>query len=147
MSDSTNSDRQRIIPYLYYEDGGAALEFLCKAFGFEEIMRMPGPDGGIMHAEVGYQGNVVMLATTVKEMGYASPKDLPSRHGIIMCYVDEVDAHHAQAKAAGAKIVRELEDQFYGDRTYTAEDLEGHHWVFATHNRDIAPEDMRPPGS
>lgn len=136
---------QRIIPYLMYADAAAAIEFLGRAFGFEERMRMPTPDGAIMHAELAYQGNVVMLATVYPEMGYASPKDLPARHGSVMCYVDDVDAHYARAKAAGATIVAELEDKFYGDRMYSAQDPEGHQWFFATHIRDVAPEDMKPP--
>ncbi len=72
MSDSTSSDRQRIIPYLYYEDGGAALEFLCKAFGFEELFAVKRADGSLMHGEVGYQSNVVALGTPLDESG--SPK-------------------------------------------------------------------------
>jgi PhnB protein len=136
---------QRVIPYINYADAPAALEFLCKAFGFEEKFRLPMPDGRLGHAEVGYQGNVVMLASVYDEMGLASPRDLPARHSAILCYVDDVDAHHEQARAAGAKIVAKLEDKFYGDRSYTAEDLEGHHWHFSTHIRDVAPEDMNPP--
>ena len=138
---------QRVIPYMLYSDAPAALEFLCKAFGFEERFRMPMPDGKIGHAEVGYQGNVVMLATAVAEMGHASPRDLPARHCGIVCYVDDVDVHYAQAKAAGATIISEPEDQFYGDRTYRAKDPEGHEWNFHTHVRDVAPEDMQPPGA
>ena len=147
MAQNPPEGTQRVIPYITYADAPAALEFLGKAFGFEERFRMPGPDGSLMHAEVGYQGNVVMLATAVDEMGLASPKDLPARHGLIVCYVDDVDAHHARAKAAGAKIIAEPEDQFYGDRTYRVEDPEGHHWSFHTHVRDVAPEDMKPPGA
>ncbi len=137
---------QRVIPYLMYSDTAAALEFLTKAFAFEERMRMPAPDGGIMHAEVGYQDNVIMLATVPKEMNFASPRDLPARHSMIICYVDDVDAHHARAKAAGANILSEPADQFYGDRTYRVQDPEGHEWNFHTHVRDVAPEDMHPPG-
>ena len=145
MAKNPPEGKQRVIPYLLYTDATAALEFLCKAFGFEERMRMPGPDGKIMHAEVGYQGNSVMLATAVKDMGHASPRDLPARHGLIVCYVDDVDSHHARAKAAGARILAEPEDQFYGDRTYRAADPEGHEWSFHTHVRDVAPENMKPP--
>ena len=137
---------QRVVPYLMYADAAAAIEFIGKAFGFEERMRMPAPDGSIMHAELGYQNNVVMLATVVPEMGYGSPKDLPARHGSVLCYVDDVDAHYARAKAAGATITAELEDKFYGDRMYGATDPEGHQWFFATHVKDVAPEDMKPPG-
>ena len=137
---------QRVIPYLLYEDAPAAIEFLCKTFGFEERFRMPQPDGSIGHAEIGFQGNIVMLATRVKEMGHETPRNLPARHSMVLCYVDDVDAHYARAKAAGAKITAELEDQFYGDRTYRATDIEGHEWNFHTHVRDVAPEDMKPPG-
>ena len=136
---------QRVIPHLVYADAPAALEFLVAAFGFEELLRFPGPEGKIMHAEVGYQGNVVMLASTFPEMGHASPRDLPGHHASIMCYVDDVDAHFARAKAAGATIISEPEDKFYGDRMYGATDLEGHHWFFATHVKDVALEDMVPP--
>ncbi len=108
---------------------------------------MPMPDGKLGHAEVSYQGNVLMLATAVEENGHASPRDLPARHALIVCYVDDVDAHYARAKAAGAKILAEPEDQFYGDRIYRAEDPEGHQWSFHTHVRDVAPEDMKPPGA
>ncbi len=136
---------QRVIPYLLYEDAPAAIEFLGKAFGFEERMRFEGKDGAIGHAEVEYKDNVVMLATAAAEAGHDSPKNLSAKHGLVMVYVDDVDAHHDQAKAAGAKIIRELADQFYGDRTYGAEDFEGHSWYFATHTKDVAPEDMHPP--
>ena len=88
---------------------------------------------------------VVFRGACVDEMGHASPRDLPKRHSMIMCYVDDVDAHHAQAKTAGANILSEPADQFYGDRTYRARDPEGHEWNFHTHVRDVAPEDMKPP--
>jgi PhnB protein len=145
MAQNPPQGRQRIIPYVLYEDAPAAIEFLGKAFGFEERMRMPGPDGRITHAEVGYQGNVVMLATAVEEMGHASPRDLPARHSLIVCYVDDVDAHHARAKAAGAQALSEPEDQPYGERTYRARDPEGHEWYFHTHLRKVAAEGMKPP--
>ena len=147
MAQNPPEGYQRLIPYLLYSDAPAALEFLAKAFGFDERMRMPGPEGKLMHAELGYQGNVVMLASATKEMNHTSPKDLPARHSLIVCYVDDVDAHHAQAKAAGARILAEPADQFYGDRTYRAQDPEGHEWAFHTHVRDVAPEDMKPPQS
>ena len=136
---------QRVIPYLSYDDASAALAFLTSAFGFEERMRMPGPDGAIMHAEVGYQDNIVMLASVYEEMGAKSPKTLGARHTTVLCYVDDVDAHFARAKAAGATIVSEPEDKFYGDRMYAADDPGGHRWYFATHTKDVAPEDMHPP--
>ena len=135
---------QRIIPYLTYRDAPAALEYLCKSFGFEERFRLPGPDGTLMHAEIGYQDNIVMLATTP---GGGAADDSAARPCLIVCYVDDVDAHHDRAKAAGAKIVAPPEDQFYGDRTYRATDPEGHSWFFHTHVRDVPAEEMKPPGA
>jgi PhnB protein len=133
---------QRVIPYLLYSDAPAALEFLCRAFGFQERDRVSGPEGTILHAEIGYRDNVVMLATAVPDMGHTSPKDLTGLHTLVVCYVDDVDAHHDRAKAAGAKILSEPEDQFYGDRTYRALDPEGHAWHFHTHVREVPPEEL-----
>ncbi len=136
---------QRIVPYLMYADAPAAIDFLCGTFGFTERFRMEMDEGGIGHAEVELEDNVVMLATAMNEMGMASPQDLPFIHAMVMVYVDDVDAHHAHAVECGAKITRELETKFYGDRTYMAVDLEGHNWGFGTHVKDVAPEDMVPP--
>jgi PhnB protein len=124
--------QQRIIPYLAYRDAPAALEFLDKAFGFRERFRYPMPDGKIGHAEMAFAGNVVMLASVWEEGGMASPRELPAVHGQVFCWVDDVDAHHARARAAGATIVAEPADQPYGERTYRALDPEGHRWIFAS---------------
>ena len=143
MAQNPPQGYQRVIPFLLYQDAPAAIDFLCSAFGFQERFRMPGEEGSIMHAEIGYQDNVVMLATAVGDMGMASPKDLPARHALILCYVDDVDRHHAHAKASGAEILSEPTDQFYGDRTYRARDPEGQEWNFHTHVRDVSPEEMK----
>jgi PhnB protein len=133
----------RITPYLYYEDCAAALDCLSKAFGFTEEVRIPGPDGKVGHAEMRLADGVIMMGTPGPD--YQNP----SRHGkvsqLVYVYVDDVDEHYEQAKGAGAKIVSELQDAFYGDRNYMAEDPQGHQWSFATHTRDVAPEDMHPP--
>ncbi len=137
MTQNPPEGKQKIVPYLYYDDGPAALEYMCKVFGFEELMRVARGDGTFMHAEAGYQGNAVMLGTPLGEDG--KPKSLrehPVRHASVMCYVDDVDAHYAKARAAGAEIVSELADQSYGARTYTAADPEGHHWHFTTPTDD-----------
>jgi uncharacterized glyoxalase superfamily protein PhnB len=136
----------RIIPALHYADAAAAIDFLCAAFGFEERMRFPGPDGRIQHAEIELHGEVVMLGSAMEEMGTASPAALGGRSCGVCCYVDDVDAHHDRAKEAGAVILQEPAGQFYGDRTYRARDPEGHEWYFLTHVRDVAPEDLVPPG-
>lgn len=121
---------QRIVPYLSYADAPAALEFLARAFGFEERFRYPMPDGKIGHAECGYQDNIVMLASELEGFG-ESPLHLPGVHGQTFCSVDDVDAHHARALAAGATIVAAPTDD-HGMRRYRALDPEGHRWVFAT---------------
>jgi PhnB protein len=133
----------RISPYLYYEDVAGALEWLASAFGFVERMRMPGPDGGIMHAEMECADGVIMLGRPSDT--YRNPKNLGQATQSLYVFVDDVDKHFQQAKESGAKIVSEPEDQFYGDRRYGAEDPEGHAWYFATHVRDVDPEDMTPP--
>lgn len=133
----------RITPYILYEDVGAALDWLTKAFGFSERLRMAAPDGSVNHAEMELSDGVIM-------MGHPGPDyQNPKQHGhvslLINVYVDDVDKHFAQAQAAGAKILDEPEDQFYGDRRYAVEDLEGHRWNFATHVRDVPPDEMHPP--
>jgi len=131
----------RITPYLHYENTAAALDWLAKAFGLKERLRLPGPDGGIAHAEMELEDGVVMLGTPGPD--YQSPN---KRSGevtqTLYVYVDDVDAHYDRAKAAGAKIVEEPVDQFYGDRRYGADDPEGHRWFFATHVRDVSAEEM-----
>lgn len=119
----------RISPYLLYEDLDSAIEWLAKSFGFSERLRMPGPNGKVAHAEMGLADGVIM-------MGHPGPDyQNPKRHGhvcqLIHVYVDDVDEHFERARAAGANILSEPEDKPYGDRTYSAEDPEGHRWYFA----------------
>ena len=84
---------------------------------------------------------VIMFGTPPEE--YRNPKELGGKTQGVYVYVDDVDVHHEHAKAAGATITRELEDQFYGDRSYTVEDPGGHQWWFATRVRDVSPEEMQ----
>jgi PhnB protein len=132
----------RITPYLYYEDVAGALEWLSRAFGFRERLRIPGPDGKPSHAEMELADGVIMMGCPGPD--YKNPKRLGQSVGNIYVYVDDVDKHFRQAREAGARILSEPQDQFYGDRNYGAEDPEGHHWYFATHLRDVAPEDLKP---
>ncbi len=132
---------QRATPYLAYSDAPAALDFLCRAFGFDESFRFPMEDGKIGHAELTLAGEtVVYLASVWTEMGFASPADLAGVHSQVHVYVEDVDAHHARAAAAGATITAAPEDQFYGDRIYRAVDPEGHRWIFATRVREVPRE-------
>jgi PhnB protein len=131
----------RIAPYLLYNDVAGALSFLSRAFGLKEKVRMPGPDGGIMHAEMELADGIVMMGCPGPD--YRNPKALGSVTQTLYVYVDDVDKHYQQAKEAGAKIFEEPQDQFYGDRRYGAEDPEGHQWHFAQHVRDPSPEEMK----
>jgi uncharacterized glyoxalase superfamily protein PhnB len=121
---------QRIVPYLSYADAPAAIEFLCRAFGFTERFRYPMPNGSIGHAEIVRDGNVVMLASSGGGFG-ESPLNLATVHGQLLCYVDKVDEHYAQALAEGATIITEPGED-HGMRSYRAMDPEGHRWIFAT---------------
>jgi PhnB protein len=130
----------RVTPYLLYEDLDAAVDWLLAAFGFEERIRMKGSDGRAVHAEVGLGDGVVMMGSPGPD--YRNPKHLGGTTQLVNVYVDDVDAHCEKARAGGAVVLKEPEDQFYGDRTYRAEDPEGHHWSFSEHVRDVSPEDM-----
>jgi uncharacterized glyoxalase superfamily protein PhnB len=119
-----------ISPYLYYEDGAAAMDWLIEAFGFEEAMRMTDDDGRVVHGELTLGDSRVMLGQ-IDRSGYESPRKRGGGTAGVHVYVDDVDAHFERAKAAGADIRMEPTDQEYGDRRYDAKDLEGHDWFFA----------------
>jgi uncharacterized glyoxalase superfamily protein PhnB len=131
----------RISPYLYYADAAAAIEWLTGAFGFRERMRMPGEDGRIMHAEIELDGGVVMLATPPRP-GFKNPNALGTTHSSVYTYVDDVDAHFARARDAGAEILQEPETMPYGDRHYGVKDAEGHEWWFGQHVEDVSPDEL-----
>jgi PhnB protein len=141
MPDAIPLDHQRIIPYLTYADAPAAIEWLCRVFGFEEVRRMPVGDGRIGHAALSFGGEQVMLASVFEEAGTFSPRDLPGIHQQISVYVDDVDVHFAHVQAEGAEILAEPEDQFWGARTYWVQDLEGHRWTFQQQLRVVSDED------
>lgn len=130
----------RVTPYLLYEDTDAMLEWLNEAFGFTESVRMRDENGRTNHAEVKTGDAVIMMGSP--GTGYRNPKNLGGVTQLTYVYVDDLEAHYEVAKRAGARILREPEDQFYGDRTYAAEDPEGHQWHFAQHVRDVPPEEM-----
>ena len=126
----------RITPYLLYGDVAAALDWLTTAFGFKERLRMPASGGTVTHAEMELRDGVVMMGNPGPD--YKGPKQIGHVTQMTHVYVDDVDTHYEHAKAAGAKIVAEPTDQFYGDRNYRAEDPEGHQWAFAQHVKDVA---------
>lgn len=130
------------VPYLTCRDAAKAIEFYQRAFGATEHMRMASPDGRIGHAELSIVGARIMLSDEHPEMQIVSPQALGGTPVGIHIYVEDVDALARQAVAAGATMVREPADQFYGDRSTTLEDPYGHRWYFATHKEDLSPEEI-----
>ena len=126
-----------IVPMLAYADAPAALEFLCRAFGFVERFRMDMPDGSIGHAEIALGRDRVMLASVWRAGGLASASELPALHCQIYCEVDDVDEHFARAHEAGATIAT-LPRNEHGGRCYRALDLEGQRWIFASRGEPSA---------
>lgn len=127
-------------PYLSVDGAARAIEFYKQAFGAVETMRMDGPGGRIMHAEVTIGAAPIMLADEFPEMGFRSPEALGGSPVQLYVYVEDVDALAERAAAAGATVLRPVGDQFYGDRTVQLKDPFGHLWSFATHIEDV-PED------
>jgi PhnB protein len=136
-------DYKAATPYLCVKGAARALDFYRKAFGATEVMRMPHSDGKIGHAEIRIGAAPIMLADEVPEMDFRSPETLGGSPVNIMIYVDDVDKLVRQAVAAGAKVTRAVENQFYGDRLGVLKDPFGHTWSFATHIEDVSPEEMR----
>jgi PhnB protein len=130
-------------PYLIIKGAARALEFYKRAFGAIEIMRMEGPGGVIGHAEIKIGEAIIMLSDEVPNMGARSPQALGGTPVSIYIYVPDVDALAHRATEVGAKVLRPVANQFYGDRSVAFEDPFGHWWGFATHIEDVAPEEMK----
>ena len=133
-----------ITAYLSVNDGNAAIEFYKKAFGAEEVMRIPGPEGkGIGHADLLLFGRThLLLADESRDIGHLSPQTLGGSPVLLHIYVEDVDATVERAVAAGAKLVRPIRDEFYGDRAGGLEDPFGHRWSFATRKEIVSDEEM-----
>jgi len=130
-------------PYLIVDDAARALDFYASVFGATELMRMEAPNGRIGHAEIRIGDSVIMLADEHPEMGFKGPRALGGTPVSIMLYVADVDTLYNRAIEAGAKELKPLQDQFYGDRSGTVTDPFGHVWTIATHVKDIPPDEMR----
>ena len=132
-----------ITPYLIVNGAAAAIEFYKRAFGATEVMRMPAPDGRIGHAELQLGDCRVMLADEYPQMDCRGPKSVGGTPVFLHMYVDDVDAVVKQAVAAGARVVRPVQDQFYGDRMGTVADPYGHVWHVSTHKEDLSMDELR----
>jgi PhnB protein len=132
-----------VTPYLVVKGASAAIDYYKKVFGATERMRMDAPGGMIGHAELTIGGSVIMLADEFPDMGFRGPKAIGGSPVSLMLYVESVDQVFKRAVDAGAKPLRPVADQFYGDRIGTLEDPFGHVWSIGTHVEDVSPEEMR----
>ena len=132
-----------ISAHIVVQGAESAAAFYRDAFGGQEVDRIPVPDGRFMSIQLRIGGSVLHIADEFPEMGVRSPKSIGGSPVTIMVYVDDVDATFERAKQAGAKEVRPLENQFYGDRTAQFEDPFGHRWSIATHVEDVSPDEMQ----
>lgn len=131
-----------LTPYLAVEDASRAIDFYKRAFGAEEVVRMPGPDGKIGHAELQVGDSKLMLSDPFPQSNVRPPSERGGPTASVFMYVEDADATFEQAKSAGATVVMELEDMFWGDRFGTLADPFGHVWSLATHKEDLSPEEM-----
>ena len=128
--------------YLAVEDASKAIDFYKEAFGAEETIRMPGPDGKVAHAELQIGDSKLMLSDPFPHSDVRPPAERGGPTASIFMYVDDVDATFEQAQRAGATVVSELEDMSWGDRFGTVADPFGHVWAMATHKEDLSEEEI-----
>ncbi len=132
-----------VMPYLIVNGAAKAIDFYKKIFGAKEIMRMADPQGRVGHAELQIGDTRVCLADEFPQMGARGPETVGGSPVHLFTYVPDVDGTVKQALAAGAKLEREVADQFYGDRMGGIKDPFGHLWYIATHKEDVSPEEMK----
>jgi PhnB protein len=132
-----------VTPSLFVAGAAKAIEFYKKALGAEELMRFPGPDGSIMHAEIKIGDSIIMLADEMPDMGGRGPKTIGGTPVSFFVYRENVDREWKRAVDAGAKVLVPLADQFWGDRTGCVEDPFGHQWWLAQHVADLTPEQIK----
>jgi len=129
----------RIIPTMRYRNAPAAIEWLCKAFGLQKHLVVPAQDGGIAHAQLTFDNGMIMLSSAGGGGMFDRLMKLPEEIGgaetqSAYVIVADCDAHYARAKAAGATMLRDVQDEDYGGRGYTCRDLEGHIWSFGSYD-------------
>ena len=129
-----------VTPYLAVEDAAAAIDYYKKVFGAKERVRMDAPDGKIGHAELEIGDSLVMLADAVPQFSTRAPTEVGATTASIFLYVEDVDTVVKGAVDAGATVLMEVADQFWGDRFGTVQDPFGHQWSVATHVEDVPPE-------
>jgi uncharacterized glyoxalase superfamily protein PhnB len=138
MSPTPKAARTTVIPGLRYRDAPAAIEWLCRVFGFEKHLVVPGEGGTIAHAQLAFGNGMIMLGSVVdSELGrlMKQPDEIGGAETqSSYLVVDDADAVYARARAAGAQIVIDLTDRDYGGRGFSCRDLEGRLWNVGTHD-------------
>ena len=132
-----------VTPYLFVRHAASAIDFYKNVFGATEVVRMAGSNGKIMHAELRIGDSIVMLADENPQTGVMSPQTIGGYSTGMHVYVENVDAVVEKAVENGAKPLRPIKNQFYGDRSGSVLDPFGHMWSVATHVEDVSPEEMR----
>lgn len=135
-----------VTPYLCLRDTAKALDFYGKAFGAEELFRMAGPGGGVMHAEMKIGDSMIMLGDECPQRGVLGPQSRGGTTVSLMLYVTEVDAAFNRAVAAGCTVKMPPTNMFWGDRFCKVADPFGHEWAIATHIEDLSPEEVEKRG-
>lgn len=132
-----------VTPYLIIKGAAEAIDYYKNVFGATEVMRMADPSGRIGHAELKIGNSHIMLADEFPEMDHRGPLTLGNSPVSILLYVEDVDSTVERAVAAGARILKPVQDQFYGDRSGFIQDPFGHRWGVATHKEDVSPQEMK----
>ncbi|MFJ4710028.1 VOC family protein [Streptomyces anulatus] len=133
--------RNAVVAHIMVDGAANAIDFYTRAFGVEELFRLDGPDGRIMHAEVKIQGSTIMLGDADGPL-FSAPTAVGGTTVGLHVFVADVDALARQATAAGAELLQPPADQFHGDRTTMLKDPYGHVWVFLTHLEDLTPDEV-----
>lgn len=146
MTDSSKTaapgEMHSVTPHLVCAGAAEAIEFYKRALGATEMVRVPGPDGKLMHACLRICGSTVMLVDENPQWGALGPKALKGTPVTIHLYVENADSFVEHAAAAGATVVMPVEEMFWGDRYGVIEDPFGHRWSVAHHVRDVSPEEL-----
>jgi PhnB protein len=132
-----------VFPYLRLRGAAEAIEFYKRAFDAQEVCRLSEPSGRIGHAEIKIGSTVLMLADEHPEFNILGPQTLGGTTIALHLHVENVDAVWQQAKAAGATVLRELENQFYGERSGSLRDPFGHEWMLGQHIEDVSDDEMQ----
>lgn len=131
-----------ITPALVVRDAAKAIDFYKKALGAQELMRMPSPDGKILHAELKIGDSIIFLSDEMPQSPVKAPQTLGGSTGVLNIYVEDVDKTFKQAVDAGGKVTMPVADQFWGDRYGSVVDPFGHAWGIGTHKEDLSPHQI-----